>query len=87
MAEGIAGSTPRPRCTEEGIGMSLLMELCEDGQQLVKVTKLHKRNTELMFPEENAGFKYLDDYVSPPAPANTFVTWSTRYLAEKDEEA
>lgn len=87
VAEGIAGTAP-PVCNREGgIGRSLLRELCEEGQQMVTVTKLHKKNTELMFPEENNGSRYLDDYVTPPAPSNTSVTWATRYLAEKDEQA
>lgn len=60
VAEGIAGMAP---CTpiEESIGRSLMRELCEEGQQMVTVTKLHKKNTELMYPGENDGSKYLDD--------------------------
>lgn len=85
VAEGIAGMAP---CTpiEESIGRSLMRELCEEGQQMVTVTKLHKKNTELMYPGENDGSKYLDDYVTTPACSNISITWATRYLAEKEDE-
>ena len=87
VAEGIAGPAP-PKCTtESGIGRSLLRELLEEGQQTVIVTKLHKKNTELMFPEANSGSKYLDDYVTPTASSSFTVTWDTRYLAEREEQA
>ena len=46
-----------------------------------------QKNTELMFPEGNGCLEFLDDYVTPAAPDNTFVTWSTRYLVEKVDEA
>lgn len=85
VAEGIAGNKPAPRHPEISIARSLLMELCEDGQQMVKITKLHRKNSEMMFPEDHAISAYLDDYVTPPAHSNTYVTWSTRYLVEKEE--
>lgn len=53
---------------------------------MVTVTKLHKKNTELLFPGADDGSKYLDDYVTPPAPINTSITWATRYLAEKEDD-
>ena len=87
VAEGIAGPAPPMSSEEGGIGRSLLRELCEDGQQMVTVTKLHKKNIELLFPEENNGSKYLDDYVTPHASSTTTVTWATRYLAEKEDQA
>ena len=84
VGEGIAGNRPPQLHTGDGgIGRSLLMELCESDQQMVKVTKLWKKNTELMFPEENDFSTYLDDYVNPSAEESPFVTWSTRYLVEK----
>ena len=86
VAEGIAGSKPPPKDTEGGICRSLLLELCKDGQQTVKVTKLHRKGIYLMFPEDNAHSAFLDDYVSPPAHSNTYATWSTRYLAYKTDE-
>ena len=86
VAEGVAGSTPAQRSAEGGLARSLLMELCEDGQQMVQVTKVHKKNTELMYPEETAMSAYLDEFLTPPAPSNTFVTWSTRYLVEIGNE-
>lgn len=86
VAEGIAGNKPPSRSREEGICQSLLMELCEDGQQMVKLTKVHKKNIELMFPDENASSKFLESYVVPPASSNTSITWSTRYLVEKDDD-
>lgn len=82
MAEGYAGSTPGQRNAEGGIARSLLMELCEDGKQMVKVTKMHKKNTELMYPEETSMSAFLDEFVTPPTPSNTYVTWSTQYLVE-----
>ena len=68
VAEGIVGSTPPPRKTKGGTCQSLLAELCDDGQQMVRVTKLHQKNTELMIPDANANALYLNDNVSPPHP-------------------
>lgn len=82
VGEGIAGDKPVHPHRGEGIGRSLLRDLCESDQQMVKVTKLHKKKTELMYPEDNALSKYLDDYMDPPA----FVTWSTRYLVPKADD-
>ena len=87
VAAGIAGSAPPPRSPEESICTSLLRRLCEDGQQHVKVTKMHKKNTELMFPEGDGCSQFLDDYVTPHAPGSPFVTWNTRYLVEKVDDA
>lgn len=53
---------------------------------MVKLTKVHKKNIELMFPDENASSKFLESYVVPPASSNTSITWSTRYLVEKDDD-
>lgn len=86
MAEGIAGNTPTPRAAEDASCRSLLMELCEDGKQMLKVTKIHRKNVDLMFPDRDAHAKFLDDIVVPPAPSNTYVTWSTRYLVLKGED-
>ena len=68
------------------IARSLLAELCEEGQQMVKLTRLLRKNSEMMFPEENAISTHIDDYVTPPAPKDTFVTWATRYLVERNED-
>lgn len=86
VAEGIAGGAPPARSVGASICRSLLMELCEEGQQTVKVTKLHKKYTDVMYPQGNASSMYLDEYVVPPAPPNTYITWSTVYLVEKSEE-
>ena len=43
VAKGIAGTALPPKSPEENICRSLLRELCEDGQQHVKVTKIHKK--------------------------------------------
>lgn len=86
MAEGYAGDTPTNKSAAEGISISMLQTLCEEGKQMVKITKIHRENTELMFPDRDARSKFLDDYVSPPAPPNTYVTWSTTYLVEKGDE-
>ena len=74
VAEGIAGGAPPPKSPEDGMCRSLLMELCEDGHQMVKVTKVHKKNTELMFPDENACFEFLDDYATAPPPQTRLAT-------------
>ena len=39
-----------------------------------------------MFPDENPSSKFLESYVVPPASSNTSITWSTRYLVEKDDD-
>ena len=43
VAEGIVGSAPTPQDNEGGIARTLLVELCKDGKQMVKVTKVHKK--------------------------------------------
>jgi hypothetical protein len=86
VAEGVAGCAAGQRNGEESIARSLLMELCEDGKQMVKITKMHKKNTELMYPEENAMSSFLDEFLTPPAPSNTYVTWSTVYMVEIGKE-
>ena len=45
-----------------------------------------QQNVELMFTKENPTFQYLDQVVTPPAPSNTTIKWSVRYLVEKVEE-
>lgn len=88
VAEGIAGPALYPPMSpEESIISSLLRRLCEDAQQQVKVTKMHKKNTELMFPDVDKFSKFLDDYVNPEAPRSPFVTWNTQYLVEKVDDA
>lgn len=85
VAEGIAGDTPPLVHTGESIGRNILRQLCESDQQMLKVTNIIKKNTELMYPDDTTFSMYLDDYISPPAPSFTRVTWSTRYLVEKDD--
>lgn len=63
------------------------MSLCEDGLQNVKVTRVYKKKVELMFIGEKPGEQYLDDVVTPPAPNDTTVRWSVRYLVMKEKEA
>jgi hypothetical protein len=87
VREIIVGSTPPLRSTECDTCRNLLKELCEDDQKTVKVTKLHKKYTDLMFPQWNACSMYLDDFVVSPAPINTYITWSTQYVVEKYDEA
>jgi hypothetical protein len=88
VAEGYAGPSPAEITRERGlICRSLLMELCDDGKQTVKVTKLWKKNCPVMFPEENPESKHLDDYVIPPAAPDTYVTWLSMYLERmKDDD-
>ena len=87
IAEGIAGTAPPPYNPESSLERSYLMTLCEDGLQKVKVTKIYKKNVLLMFTEDNPTLQYLDQVVTPPAPHNTTVKWSVRFLVEKDQEA
>lgn len=82
MAEGVAGDTPPITSGEDSTFATLLHDLCEDGKQMVKVTKILRKNTELLYPGDNEVSKFLDDYVDPPA----YVTWLTRYLVEKGDE-
>jgi hypothetical protein len=87
VAEGIAGNSPALKIAESGLTCSALMELREDGKQMVKITKMLIKNTHLMYPEEDALGKYLDDYVTPPAPHDTYVMWHLHYLSEMLEDA
>ena len=43
VVEGIVGTAPPPRSPHESMCLSLLRELFKDGQQQVKVTKLHNK--------------------------------------------
>ena len=86
VAEGIAGRHPQANNTETNIEQSYLSALCDDGQQAVKVTKVYKKNVELMFAAEDAHIRYLEDAVTPPAPSETSVKWSIRYLVEKEKQ-
>ena len=86
VAEGIAGGAPSRHKAGDGSGLTFLEELCEDGQQMVTVTKIYKKNTELMYIEDDTISKYLDDYVTPPAHPDTIVRWKSRYLAEKEDD-
>ena len=49
MAEGIVGHPHQHHNANDGIGRSLLEELCEDGQQMVKVTKMYKNTLSFCF--------------------------------------
>lgn len=81
------GSQPPVLNTKAGTEQSFLMSLCEGGLQYVKVTRVYKKNVELMFVDEKSSHQYLDDVVTPPAPTDTTVKWSVRYLVEKEKEA
>ena len=78
---------PPPHNPDTNTERSYLSALCDDGQQAVKVTKVLKKNVQLMFPSENAQLRYLEDAATPPAPSETSVKWSIRYLVEKDKQA
>lgn len=84
VAEGIAGGAPSQHSTGDGSERSFLETLCEEGQQMVKVTKIYKKNTELMFVESKTCPKFLDEYVSPPC--TTMVRWNARWLVEKEDD-
>lgn len=83
VAEGIAGGAPSRHSIGDGSGSSFLEDLCNEGQQMVKVTKVYKKNTELMYVENRQCAKFLDEYVTPTAP---MVNWAARYLAEKEDD-
>lgn len=87
VAEGIAGGAPPSLDKDSGNNRSYLMALCEGGLQYVKITGILKKNVELMFVDDNSNFRYLDNVVTPPAPSETMVRWSVRYLADKDDVA
>lgn len=87
VGEGIAGGAPQPRTIEGSVCRTLLMELFDEGNQTVQVTKIHRKNTDLMHPVGNASSMYLDDFVVPPAPTDTYVTWGTVWLVEQCEMA
>lgn len=86
VAEGIAGSAPAQQNSESCMDRSYLMSLCENGLQKVKVTAVFKKNVQLMFTDDNPTLQFLDQVVTPPAPSNTTIKWSVRYLVEKVEE-
>lgn len=81
----MAGGPPKADIPEGGAARSFLMRLCEDGQQMVNVTKMYKKNVAVMYPDMDAGLQYLDQYASPDIASNTHVTWKTRYLVEKEQ--
>ena len=83
MAEGTAGSAPPQHDTDSGTERSYLMSLCEAGQQYVTVTKIHKKNVELMFMHTNPGIRYLEEVLAAPAMCDRTVRWSVRYLVDK----
>lgn len=87
VAEGVAGNQPTSKTGEDNIARSLLQDLCEDGRQTVKVTKILRKNTELIYPDDADKLsKLLDDYVAPTATNGPYVPWSTIYLVEKGDE-
>lgn len=86
MAEGIAGIVAGSAETVDGSRRSFLEELQEGGKQMVKITAMLKKNTELMYPKDIPGLKYLDDYVNTTGSSNTYVKWCDRYLRAKVEE-
>lgn len=87
VAEGIAGNAPEAHVPAACEDRSYLMSLCEGGLQTVKVTRVYKKNVLLMFTEDNPTLQYLDQVVTPPAPPDTNVKWSVRYLVGKAEDA
>lgn len=87
VAEGIAGSAPAAHNPDSNGDRSLLTTLCADGLQSVKVTRVFKKNVLLMFTEDNPTLQFLDQVVTPPAPSDTNVQWSVRYLVEKEADA
>jgi len=85
VGEGIAGAAPHMRPMEGSVCRTLLAELFDDGNQTVQMTKIHRKNTDLMHPVRNAPSMYLDDFVVPPAPTDTYVTWHTVWLVDQRE--
>jgi hypothetical protein len=85
VAEGIAGGAPVIPNSQGGLCRNLLLELCEGDKQVVTVTKMLRKNTELMFPDVIPCTLFLDNFLTPPAPSGTHVTWLSRYLRDKAE--
>lgn len=86
MAEGIARDPPHAQYTGPNVSRSLILNLCEDGKQLVQVTKVYEKKVAIMYPPQSTVIEYLDDYANPPDPSSACVTWCTRYLVEKESE-
>ena len=86
MAEGIAGSAPPTYDPATGNDRSYLKSLCEAGQQYVTVTRVHKKNVQLMFGHECSWIRNLDEVVTAPDEHDRTVRWSVRYLVDKAAE-
>lgn len=65
---------------------SLLMSLCEAGQQSVTITGVYKRNVDLMFMHSNTTIQHLEDVVLAPALCDKTIKWSVRFLVDKGVE-
>lgn len=83
MAEGIAGSAPPTHDPKTGIDRSYLETLCKGGHQFVTVTRVHKKNVELMFKHGNPAISNLDEAVTAPDVCDRTVMWSVRFLVDK----
>lgn len=83
VAEGIAGSAPPTHDPETWDDRSYLMSLCEAGQQYVAITRVHKKNVELMFGHRNPAIRTLDEAVTAPTVCDRTVRWSVRWLVDK----
>ena len=86
VAEGIAGRVPSQLDPESPIDNSYMKLLYEDGLQNVTVTRVFKRNVELMYPDRTSPIRFLDDVLIPPAPPDTTAKWCVRYLVPKEEK-
>ena len=86
VAEGIAGRAPSQLDPESPIDDTYMKTLFEDGLQNVTVTRVFKRNVELMYAERTSPQRFLDDVVTPPAKPGTTTKWSVRFLVPKEDE-
>lgn len=62
------------------------MSLSETSQQYVTVTRVHKKNLELMFMHGNSDIHKLDEVVTTPVVCDRMVRWFVRYLVHKVEK-
>lgn len=83
VAEGIAGGAPPTYDPVTGNDCSYMMKLCEEGQQYVTVTRVHKKKVELMFKHVNSKIRNLDEVVAAPDVCDRMVRWSVRFLVDK----
>ena len=74
IAEGVALHHP------ETILANLMLQLESESTQYVQITCVHRKGTPVLHISQGSRINNVEDGFSPPAPAGTFIKWSTRYL-------